>query len=212
MRAMFLQYPYNPFTYKLDKQYHIGDCLLVVTLSTSQQNSVKIYLPPNKWYNFHTYKEIITTGTIDFIVEEKSVPVFIKGGSIIPTKENPKKSTEFMKFDPYTLIVGLDYENNASGSLFIDDGNSFNYKKGEYLESSFFFKDNALHFHVAHAWTLDNLIEKIVILGLSKEPLHIKLETSCRNEEVQFSLHDGFIDILLNDVKINENWTLTLEY
>ena len=48
MRAMFLQYPSDELANKLDKQYHVGDCLLVVVLSTSQQQSVTVYLPQNK--------------------------------------------------------------------------------------------------------------------------------------------------------------------
>ena len=212
MRAMFLQYPSDELANKLDKQYHVGDCLLVVVLSTSQQQSVTVYLPQNKWYNFHTYKEMQTIGFIDFIVEENSVPVFIKGGSIIPTKEKPRRSTEYMKNDPYTLIIALDYEMTATGTLFVDDGKTFNYKKGEFLESVFLFKNNVLYYNIAHAWTAENAIEKIVIIGLIKEPLHIRIETSCLKEGIKFDSHDGYINIELSNVKINETWTMILEY
>lgn len=38
------------------------------------------------------------------------VPVFIKGGSIVPTKWRARRSSAMMRDDPYTLIVALDRE------------------------------------------------------------------------------------------------------
>jgi mannosyl-oligosaccharide alpha-1,3-glucosidase len=58
------------------------------------------------------------------------VTVFLRGGSIIPVKNAPQPSSEFMKIDPYSLVVALNEKEEAFGSLFIDDFNSFDYKKG----------------------------------------------------------------------------------
>ena len=45
------------------------------------------------------------------------------------------------------------------------------------------FKEDKLRFSVGHNWGSDNSIEKIVILGLKKEPLHIHTESSCTNRK-----------------------------
>ena len=36
------------------------------------------------------------------------IPVFQKGGAIIPQKNRIRRSSSLMKYDPYTLVVALD--------------------------------------------------------------------------------------------------------
>jgi alpha 1,3-glucosidase len=39
--------------------------------------------------------------------------------------------------DPYTLIVALDVNASAQGTLYIDDGESFDYRSGKYIYIEF---------------------------------------------------------------------------
>ena len=212
IQPMFMQYPNDPSTYKLENQYHVGDAIMVVAITTAAQKSVSFYLPPARWFDLHTYVEVINTGRTDVETQKNYVPAFIKGGNIIPLQERQRRSSSLMKNDPFTLVVALGRDLAATGKLFVDDGNSFNYKQGEYLEAIMEFKEDTLRFSVGHNWGSDNSIEKIVILGLKKEPSHIHTESSCATENVGFYINNGVVTVKLPKVKINESWTLTLIY
>lgn len=212
IQAMFLQYPDDPSTYRLENQYHVGDALMVVSISGPAQKSVGVYMPAARWYDLHTHKEVTSTGRIEVETQERYVPAFIKGGNIVPMQERPRRSSQMMKKDPFTLVVALGEDFSANGKLFVDDGNSFGYKQGEYLEGIMEFKDDRLRYSVAHPWGAENTVEKIVILGLKKEPVHVSAESSCIHEDVGFYVNDGVVTVKLPKVKINESWTLTLIY
>jgi alpha 1,3-glucosidase len=65
---------------------------------------------------------------------DQGVPVFQRGGSIVPTRERARRSTASMKADPYTLHVALDPSGGASGELYMDDGDSEAYEQGAFLK------------------------------------------------------------------------------
>jgi len=59
------------------------------------------------------------------------LPLLIRGGSIVPTRERPRRSSSLMKKDPFTLRIALDASEQASGDLYLDDGDSYKYETGE---------------------------------------------------------------------------------
>jgi alpha 1,3-glucosidase len=65
------------------------------------------------------------------------VAFFRRGGFITPTQERPRRASSLQKLDPYTLTIALDKKGNAKGELYIDDGESFNYRKGEFVWRGF---------------------------------------------------------------------------
>lgn len=55
--------------------------------------------------------------------------LYIRGGSIIARKDIVRRSSHSMKFDPYTIVVALDEKGEANGYLYVDDGESYEYKE-----------------------------------------------------------------------------------
>lgn len=56
--------------------------------------------------------------------------LFIRAGSIIARKDIPRRSSTAMRFDPFTLVVAVDPAGKkAQGSLYIDDGETFEYQR-----------------------------------------------------------------------------------
>ena len=213
IQPMFLQYPEDSFAYSLDKQYFLGDALMIVTISQPLQQFVNVYIPDGRWFDFHGYQEIENRGVYNYLLKKEWIPVLLKGGSIVPTQDRPRRSSFFMKNDPYSLVIALDYNGMATGRLFVDDGKSFNYQKGEFLETFFEFKDNNLKNRVLHDWTANNTIEKIVVLGLQNEPAHVLVTAgNCEDEHLGFYVQEKVVTIKLPKVKINESWTISLVY
>ena len=62
-----------------------------------------------------------------------SIPSFYRGGHIIPRRERPRRSTATMADDPFTLLVALDFNQQAAGQLYLDDGSTFAFQRGLYL-------------------------------------------------------------------------------
>lgn len=49
-----------------------------------------------------------------------------------------------MRRDPYTLYVALNENGEASGKLYTDDNESFDYREGEYILTDLQFKNGRL--------------------------------------------------------------------
>lgn len=60
----------------------------------------------------------------------------IRGGSIIPTGKIIQNTTE-NSLDPLTLLVCLDEQGKASGSMYWDAGDGWSYQKGDYSLQQF---------------------------------------------------------------------------
>ncbi|AUD04597.1 glycoside hydrolase family 31 protein [Spirosoma pollinicola] len=123
----------NPYAEAVRKevkdQYMAGEYLLVAPLFTGQKSRTVI-LPKGKWYDFYTGQfagdgELITvTPGLD------KIPVFVKDGGIIPMMPSllhaPKPD---QKVDLDIRHYG---EKPGQYKLYDDDGETFNYEKGQY--------------------------------------------------------------------------------
>jgi alpha-glucosidase (family GH31 glycosyl hydrolase) len=122
--------PYEESTLKEVKdQYMAGEYLLVAPMFTGQTTRTVI-LPKGKWFDFYTGKfagdgEIITvTPGLD------KIPVYVKDGGVIPmmpARLHAPKADE--KVDIEVRYYG---EKPGHYMLYDDDGETFNYEKGDY--------------------------------------------------------------------------------
>lgn len=90
MRAMFLEFPDDPTTHYLDRQYMLGDSLLIAPVF-DPTGKVSYYLPEGRWTNFTT-GEIVQGGrwqreTHDYM----NLPLMVRPNSIIAVGANAEK-------------------------------------------------------------------------------------------------------------------------
>ena len=83
MRAMLLEFPEDPATDTLDRQYMLGDALLVAPVF-SEDGRVDFYLPAGRWTHLVT-GEVREgprwhRGSYDFM----SLPLFVRPGTLLP--------------------------------------------------------------------------------------------------------------------------------
>ncbi|KAI0087105.1 alpha-glucosidase [Irpex rosettiformis] len=138
IRPHFVVFPQDESAFAIDDQFFIGSSgLLVKPVTEKGATKASVYLPGNQpWYDYFTHR--IHAGaskgrTVDVVAELHQIPLFIRGGSIIATKERPRRSSPLMKFDPYTLRVALDQDQSAQGELYVDDGVTFSHEKGQFV-------------------------------------------------------------------------------
>jgi len=87
------------------------------------------------YFSSHIYRGNQKNVTVK--AELHQIPLFIRGGSIVPTRERPRRSSPLMKLDPFTLRVALDNRRKARGELYLDDGETYSHEQGNIVWREF---------------------------------------------------------------------------
>lgn len=128
--------------YNIDDQFMFGKSIMVCPVYTPMYYGVNselledvkkernVYLPNGTlWYDFWTNEKYVGGKEIVADAEIEKLPIFIKGGSIIPTYKKIQSTSEIdnKSFD-INVYTGFDTEFD----LYLDDGDNYNYENGEY--------------------------------------------------------------------------------
>ncbi|RDX82857.1 hypothetical protein CR513_36302, partial [Mucuna pruriens] len=119
----FFADPKDPSLRKLENSFLLGPVLVYAsTLQSQGLDKLEITLPKGIWLNF------------DFNDAHPDLPaLYLKGGSIIPVGLPIQHVGEANPSDDLTLLVALDEYGKAEGVLFEDDGDGYEFTKGNYL-------------------------------------------------------------------------------
>jgi alpha-glucosidase len=128
-RPLMLNYQDDPNTYNLDDEFMIGEDLLVAPIVKPDITSRLVYLPKGIWYDYWTNKKYEGGTMIRADAPLETVPMFVRGGAIIPMAPEMKFVGE-KPVDPITFAVYPDEKGSASTTLYEDDGISPAYLKG----------------------------------------------------------------------------------
>ncbi|KAL9648423.1 hypothetical protein ABK040_014044 [Willaertia magna] len=131
VKPLFFEFPEEQETYRIERQFLIGNYLLVSPVLEQGDVTVKAYFPNAIWYDY--YKGDLVTrsanqSTLSFVELNAPIdvlPLHLRGGAIIPRQE-PALNTVKQKGNPYELLIALNNEGQAFGELFLDDGESLN--------------------------------------------------------------------------------------
>jgi alpha-glucosidase (family GH31 glycosyl hydrolase) len=122
--------PYEEATIKeIKDQYMAGEYLLVAPMFTGQ-TSRKVILPKGKWFDFYTGEYVGNGEIITATPGLDKIPVYVKDGGIVPMMKallHAPKAGE--KVDLEIRYYG---EKPSQYELYDDDGETFDYEKGDY--------------------------------------------------------------------------------
>ena len=150
MRPLFLEFPdvFAADFEHLDTEFLLGPSLLVAPppLAETLDDYLVSFPKDREWYDFWT--GLKTPGVPKIHPPLDLMPVYVRGGSIVPlqpliqnTDETPSGPLELRVYPA----------SQCSGSIYLDDGHTFRYQKGEYLRQSFTCQSDAntmrLKFH-----------------------------------------------------------------
>lgn len=134
-------YPEVEEVQDISDQVIVGESIMVAPVLEDDVEEIEPVFPPGKWYNYRNgelaTKEPIKVGLTD-------IPVFVRGGKIIPTFEKPGKSAIDTLRKNLSLYVAVDEDGKATGEIYLDDGKSYKYIDGEYVHRSFTFDGSVL--------------------------------------------------------------------
>jgi len=134
-RPLMLNYQDDPNTYNLDDQFMIGIELLVAPITKPDITSRLVYLPKGIWYDFWSNRKYTGPTMIRVDAPLETVPMFVRGGTIIPTGPEMKYVGE-KPVDPITFAIYPDENGLASTTLYEDDGTSPAYQRGVFRRTA----------------------------------------------------------------------------
>lgn len=201
-------FPKDKAGFDLDDQYYIGSSgLLVKPVTAKDVSETDIYLGENQvYYDYFTHHAYLGSSkgrNIRIPAALHQLPLLVRGGSILSTRERPRRASSLMKNDPFTLRVALSKSGVAKGELYLDDGVTYDHEKGSFVWREFIAlkKGKALRISNTNlgnsnshqvvervdltpsdpsndfAKSIANVrVEKLVVVGLSSKPTSVKFE------------------------------------
>lgn len=197
-RSLAIDYTFDENIYKpaFGNQYMFGSAFLVAPV-TSDQNAVNVYFPEGNWFSLYDDRQI--TGLQEQSVEAplNRLPVFVKGGSIIPmqsvvqnTNEKPDETLEIHIYKGKQSEPYVWYE---------DDGSTYEFENGTFYQRMITFDANLKKVEVSKvSGDYDSQFSKIRIVmhGFGDELKLLKVNS----KQIGFENTGTFIDIL-NETK-----------
>ena len=211
MRPLWYEFPQDASLATEDKVFMLGSALAVAPVLAQGKTSVRVVLPQEEspstpggkerkntvWYDGDNGTAIAGDGQttnkhIEFTAPAPidTIKHFIRGGTMVPLRERARRSSSAMNSDPMTLIIALDANGEAQGELYLDDGRSFAFQRGQYSYRTFKFSADGNLISIAGKLPMGAdlpvsdkkydsgvVIDKIVVLGLGDGPEGWQVET-----------------------------------
>lgn len=160
------------------------------------KTSVDGYLPDGKWIRYTAPDSKFTSyfkssgQKFPFDAPIDQIPVLIRHGSVIPALP-PKVTTTETRQGNLTLIVFLDDQQQATGELYHDDGDSLDTLDFG-LYSLIKFAANKNNFTATPAWVgyeeQPIFVERLVVMGLDHTPTGLTLnDHACKFRSFKIS-------------------------
>lgn len=209
IQSLFIRFPNQKNWEKIDEQYFVGDSLMVCPVLQPGLEALDVKLPPGRWFNYLDYDEI-PSGSYQYSLCPDHIPIFIYAGGVIPT-QSPGLSTMFMDSNPYTYIIALDFDYKAKGNVFLDDGESFEYKKTEnFCFGQILMENLKIEYKVKGTFKQAGTLRSLFILGLPTTSVSIKSKTPSIEIEGLIVLNK-VLEIHLKGFPMNQSWEIQLE-
>jgi len=191
----------------------IGGALLVAPVVKSGATQVTVYFPGNElWYDIWNHEKTEAHGDVNVAAPYDKIPVFQKGGTIIPRRERIRRSATLMHNDPVSLYVAVDKAGHAEGTLFLDDGKSFTYRDGASIYVKMIYDNGNLKAKLVDpAGTRTKVwLEKVVIQGVKSRSGECKVLGADGETSVESTYHHdkGVLVVRKPGVNMGTEWSI----
>lgn len=154
MRPLYMDFGYDKNTVDITQQFMYGPAFLVCpvtkglyspykgkSIETSNIQNWNVYLPKGAdWFDFNTGEKLKGGQNINTPAPIERMPLFVRAGSIVPmgkviqSTQNEKQTELELRIYP-----GAD----ADFTLYDDDGETYDYEKGEFTEIDLHWNDKS---------------------------------------------------------------------
>jgi len=169
MRALVYEFQDDEKVYDTSFDYMFGRDILVANVLEKGAKTRSVYLPKGtKWYRWDNNFECFEGGqTIEFPVDIKSIPMFLREGAIVPMATNKFMSMEgdHMTGLHLTVVPG-----ERTYELYEDDGVTNDYKKGGYRKTTISMSgDSVVKLDFASEGEYADTVETVTVEMVKKE-------------------------------------------
>ncbi len=142
MRPLIFDFPNDKMALEQNYQYMFGKSLLISPVTAPDITEWDTYLPANVagWYDFRTKRHYDGGKTATTSVDNSFIPVFVRGGSILPYASTSQSTSES---NDTPIEIQIYPGANATFTLYEDDGTSLAYLNGEKSKINFNWNDTA---------------------------------------------------------------------
>ncbi|XP_061414169.1 sucrase-isomaltase, intestinal-like [Lethenteron reissneri] len=182
VRPLLHEFVTDVQTHGVDRAFLWGPALMVAPVLAEGATTVDVYFPDARWYSYYTGEEVPASwrrSSARVAAPLELIPLFLRGGFVVPTQQ-PARTTTHSRVNPMGLIVSLDENLEARGSLFWDDGDSIGtVESGNYFLASFVFTGKRLTSRVERAGYAAGLaFQTVRVLGLRSPPGGVTVDGS----------------------------------
>lgn len=177
-----------------------------------------MYFPGSEpWYDNWEYKVYRGPGAQTVRAPLDKIPVFQRGGSIIPRKFRLRRSSKMMTTDPLTLMVALDSKGNAKGLLYMDDEHTLLHEKSKaYSVREYSYENGVLTSKAVgegKGGGYKNKVERVVVQGRSGKPSSVIATVGGKTRSLEFEYVDKEKMILIRkpEVLADEDWSISMK-
>lgn len=220
IRPLVYEYPNQSEFSQVDDKFLIGKDVLVCPILYTAQIELEIKFPGKEndiWYRFKSERvESYQSFTKHYTFTDlDTLPVFYRGGAVIPIKLNVEKSTILMRDSRLTLYIFLDTSGCAVGSVYNDDRETFTYEEKNYSYVEFEYKDNTIFNRVINpSWDggfQQNVINTIYIFGSDCEYKNASIATEkVSNSSLEVVMVNKVVKIVSINVQIEDQFLIKL--
>lgn len=223
-KSLVFDNPHDVGAYDIDDQFYLGSSgLLVKPVTEENAKSVSVYLPGDEVFYDYTNGQFSSKGSVVAKPTQQTyvknvalgdIPLFIRGGSIFARKDRYRRSSRLMKSDPYHLVVALDTKGHAEGKLYVDDGDSFEYKNGKSMLAVFEAHEGeisglAVVGDSEYAAEMKKLlVERITVAGYTAPVGRVTVTQNDDTWTCGFVQHKDYVEVVNPRFTIGATWTV----
>ncbi|KAH0559569.1 hypothetical protein GP486_003916 [Trichoglossum hirsutum] len=129
MRALAWEFPDDPSLASADRQFLLGPSIMVTPVLVQGATTVNGVFPGagkgTIWYDWYTGVAVEADAGQNMTINAPlgNIPVFVRGGSVLPLQE-PALTTTLARKKPWAILAALGCDGKATGNLYVDDGES----------------------------------------------------------------------------------------
>ena len=211
MRALAWEFPNDPSLAAADRQFFLGPAVLVTPVLDQGATSVDGVFPGSGkgtvYYDWYTQSPISAGPGENVTIPAPlgHIPVYIRGGHVLPIQE-PALTTRDSRRNPWGLLAALSPEGTASGSLYVDDGESLVQNAILYVE--FVALGNALYASPRGCYEDRNPLANVTVMGVSTSPENVTLNGMALDQGVSYNDSSQVLSVRgLNDLTAMGAWS-----
>ncbi|XP_009995095.1 PREDICTED: maltase-glucoamylase, intestinal-like [Chaetura pelagica] len=194
-RSLMHEFTSDKQTHGIDTAFLWGPAFMIAPVLEEGARTMDVYFPEAEWFDYYTGHKIPSVWKNQYVTVAaplSKIPLYIRGGYILP-EQAPATTNTKSRLNPFGLIIALDEQGEASGSLFWDDGDSIDTieKENYFLAKYTFSKGNLKTEIVKDGYRGADTLKynKITVLGLKLRPHAVAVNgRALRGEAFSFEL------------------------